>query len=541
MIDNELLQAYMAELEALRVHGRDFAADYPDIASRLDIGSRRSRDPHVERVVESAAFLAARLRLMIDSRATELPLAMLLVAAPSLVEPVPAMAVMALSGGTDIRRIPRGTRFDAMLAGNTPVCFSTTMDILVAPYALHSRRLAPDANTADGIAVRVVGRAPRSILMCVGSNERSAAVLMDAFDESLASIHVVPPNGLDPIRIPVRALRVHGFSDDEAALPVRPATHQAHRVVTEFMVFPGKFRFLSLTDIPIAPGSEIHFRFNAPLALPTATPAEGLITANRVPTINLWQSAGSPIDVNGRQLEYPVKVDALRYRTVECHSVESVDLYVSGQPRPQRLDPVVALGEIRGTDVRWGVRRNVTKTGGEVLLYFDGLDYTTLGRQRMLATPSVRASNRDFTQYVRTGASVVPVEGLGNWRGAMTSVPTPFHEGLSGTDAMETMIGYLHSNAVGLSAEAGHGALTGYLKRFPGGRQAAWIDGIGRAAHRAVTALRQGQPQPGTAIAINFDSGSYPTTSRAMVKRVLGQLFESQRGLNRVEEVVING
>ena len=540
MIDNDLLEAYLAELEALRVHGRDFATSYPDIASRLDIGPRKSRDPHVERVVESAAFLAARLRLMIESSATELPLAMLSIVAPSLVEPVPSMGIMEMRGGMELRRIPRGTRLDAKLAGNVLVCFSTTMDTVVAPFTLHTRRLEPDGDTVDGIGVRVAGSPPAQLLMCVGSNKRSASVLMDAFDESLASIHLIPPDG-EPIRLPNGSLRVHGFSENEAALPVRPATHQAHRVVMEFMVFPDKFHFVSLSGAPIASGTEIQFRFNARLALPAATPEADLISANRVPVVNLWQSGGSPIDVNGRQLEYPVRVDALRYRTVECHSVETVDLYVSGQPRPQRLDPAVALGEIRGTEVRWGVRRNMSKTGGEVLLYFEGLDYTTLGRLRMLATPTVLATNRDIAQYVRAGANLAPVEGLGSWQGYMVAVPTPFHTALSGARAMETMIGYLHSNAIGLSAEAGRGTLGEYLQRFPGSNQATWIEGLGKAVSRPVTALRGGRPQSGTAIAIDFDSPSHPTTSRALVRRVVGQLFESQRGLNRVEEVVING
>ena len=82
MIDTHLLDTYIAELEAFRTHGRDLAEAHPDLAGRLDIGSRRSRDPHVERIVESTAFLAARLRLMMETNATELPLAALSPARP---------------------------------------------------------------------------------------------------------------------------------------------------------------------------------------------------------------------------------------------------------------------------------------------------------------------------------------------------------------------------------------------------------------------------------------------------------------------------
>ena len=108
MIDDKLLDAYVAELEALPGHGRNFALSYPDIVSRLDISSRRSKDPQVERVVESAAFLAARLRLMIENNATELPLAMLSLIAPSADQ---------LVSGTEERFVPRGSRFDCMVSG----------------------------------------------------------------------------------------------------------------------------------------------------------------------------------------------------------------------------------------------------------------------------------------------------------------------------------------------------------------------------------------------------------------------------------------
>ena len=540
MIDDKLLDAYVAELEALRVHGRNFALSYPDIASRLDISSRRSKDPQVERMVESAAFLAARLRLMIENNATELPQAMLSLIAPALVEPVPSMALIELVGGTEERFVPRGSRFDCMVGGGAPVCFSTTMPFTAAPITLRLRRLNPPGRNDDGIGVEVSGLPPQPLLLCLGNNERTAALLMDAFAETLSGIEVVPPNNGATISIPLRQLRIHGFAADEAALPVRPATHPAHRTATEFLVFPEKFRFVSLEGLALKSGSEVRFFFNRTLSLPEIM-APDLITVNRIPVINLWQSAATPIDIDGRRLEYPVRVDALRYRSVECHSVERVDLYQSGTAQRQRLDPVVSLGEVQGSTVRWGVRRSVSKSGGEALLYFEGLDYRILGRQRLLATASVLASNRDIAQHARTGASLNPLDGLGGWRGLLGTAPTNYKPALSGARAMETMIGYLQSHMAGLATEARRGLLSDYLKGFPGGDEAGWIDGIGNVAFRNVAELRQGQPQPGLAVVITFDTLSHPDTSQAIVKRVLGQLFEGQRGINRIQQVGLRG
>ena len=545
MIDSQFLDAYVAELEALRVHGRDLAQTYPGIAARLDIGPSRSRDPHVERVVESAAFLAARLRRMIEAGAAELPMAALSILAPVLVEPLPSMALLDLQGGNEPRNVPRGTRFDYELGGRALVCFSTTMALTVAPLALRLRRMEPSGGSPDGIGIRIGGRPPARLLLCLGSNELSAAVLMDALDQALAAVELVAPGREDPVPVPRSCLRIHGFARDEAALPVRPAVHRAHRVVTEFMVFPEKFRFISLTGLPLVSGSEIRLRFSRPLRLPSPLPPD-LITVNRVPGVNLWRSAATPFDIDGYRLEYPVRVDSPRYRTdsprrrtVECHSVESVDLYGSGGGKAIRLDPVMGLGEVRGTAIRWGVRRVVSRTSGEVLLYFQGLDYRDLGRPRLLAAPTVMASNRDVAQHTQAGTQLRPLDGLGGWRGSLAGTPTPYRPAIVESRAMEMLVGFLRSNMSGLAGESRRGLLREYLKRFPGAEEAGWIDGIGSVTLRPVASVREGLPQPGLAVAIAFDGERHRATSQAMVKRVLGELFDSQRGINRVEDVVV--
>ena len=61
-------------------------------------------------------------------------------------------------------------------------------------------------------------------------------------------------------------------------------------MLTEFIVFPEKFRFVSLSGVPLANGTEIRFLFSRPLALPPAPP-DDLITVNRVPVVNLWPTA----------------------------------------------------------------------------------------------------------------------------------------------------------------------------------------------------------------------------------------------------------
>ena len=536
MIDVRLLQAYIAELEALRTHGREFAAAYPDIANRLDIGPRRSRDPHVERLVESTAFLAARMRLAIDSAATELPLAILSVLAPTLVEPVPSMAMVDLVGGANPQKVPRGSRFDGSIGGR-PMCFRTTLPIIVTPMTVRTELTDAGIHHASGIDVHIGGAtAPDPLTLYVGSNDRTSALLLDALDDHLVSLSVVMPDGTRRRLSPQRTLHVEWLSSEHAALPVRRAVHPAHRILTEFLVFPDKFRFITLRGVELPPDSVLEFRFRVPLGISPPIPRD-LLRVNRVPMINLFNSPGAPIDVDGRRLEYPVTVDTVRYRTVNCHSVEEVELVSSSAKEPEKIDPIVALGDVRGSRVRWGVRRALSRKGSEVMLYFQGLDYRHVARERILAIPKVLASNRDMAQHLQAGSMLMPQDGLGLWRGRLAMPPTPPLNTPLNDDAMMYLIGFLRSGVSGLISDARSGALRDFLKSFPGGERASWINSLGGATLEPVTALRRGQPQAGVAVRLHYDAADQPTTSRSTVRRVLGQLFESQRGLNRVEEL----
>lgn len=540
MIDNRLLNAYVDEIEALRVAGKEFADAYPDIAGRLDIGPRRSRDPHVERVVESAAFLAARLRLLMERQAAELPTSVLSMLAPTLLEPVPAMTILRLDGGSEAQRVPRGSKFDHHFGGHALVSFATTMDTTAAPMALRLKRLGAQGEYADGISVTLVGQPPPTLLFYVGNNATNGAVLVDAMHESLAVIEVAQPDGGTPIPLPPSRLRMRGFAPREASLPARPGTHHAHRLVTEFLAFPDKFRFASLSGAPFGNGTELRFRFVEPLALARDLP-DDIVTVNRVPAINLWPTSATPFDISGRQIEYPVRVDAQRYRIVECHSVEEVHVFGPGGGEPVRLDPMLAAGDVLGTDVRWGTRRSMTRAGGEVMLYFQGLDYRMLGQQAYLASPRVLASNGDLPRRGRVGDPVFPVEGLGDWQAALAAVPTVYRPAMDERASAQALVGYMRSSMASLASNDDRGILRQYLRQFPGAEEATWIDAIGQVAVQPYAVQRGGFPQPAMRAAVHFDPDRAPTASRAAIRNLLTELFDSQRGLNRVEEVLVVG
>lgn len=61
-IDPQLLDYYQRELTWLRHAGSQFAERYPKVARRLQLSPGECPDPHVERLLEGFALLAARLQ-----------------------------------------------------------------------------------------------------------------------------------------------------------------------------------------------------------------------------------------------------------------------------------------------------------------------------------------------------------------------------------------------------------------------------------------------------------------------------------------------
>jgi type VI secretion system protein ImpG len=89
----EFLRSYLDELAYLRRMGKEFAHLYPKVASRLELANGVSSDPHVERLIESFAFLTARLQRRLDSELPEISASLLGILYPNLINPVPPLAI----------------------------------------------------------------------------------------------------------------------------------------------------------------------------------------------------------------------------------------------------------------------------------------------------------------------------------------------------------------------------------------------------------------------------------------------------------------
>ena len=93
-MSDALLPYYNRELNAIRALAAEFASAHPKIAGRLRLSEISVDDPHVARLLEGVAFLAARVHHRLDDEFPELTDALLGVLYPHYLAPLPSSAIV---------------------------------------------------------------------------------------------------------------------------------------------------------------------------------------------------------------------------------------------------------------------------------------------------------------------------------------------------------------------------------------------------------------------------------------------------------------
>ena len=241
---DQLLDYYERELTFLRRTGADFAKRYPRVASRLMLEPTKCDDPHVERLLEGFAFLAARVHLRLDDDAPEIGEALLEAAYPQYVRPIPSLSIVQLHPDPDRavaagHRVPRDSLLYSRDVGGAPCKFRTCYDTTLWPVAVSGAKwlppyeLQPPVRAADAVAaLRVELRClPGATFATIGADSlrlhlnaepNLAGTLYELLCNSTAQILVrdlEPGSKVEPVVLPASALTPVGFAEDEGMLP----------------------------------------------------------------------------------------------------------------------------------------------------------------------------------------------------------------------------------------------------------------------------------------------------------------------------------
>src|SRR5258708_1834893 len=363
--------------------GQRFARLYPQQARQVEWASQGSADPHVERLLESFAFLTGRLQRSLDLEFPQITSGLLGVLYPHLVSPIPSMSIACFSGKNSEGKyqfggVPRHSELLAQPGGGLNCRFRTCYDAVALPmevsagfasrndyefldrearvFGVISLKIAP----ARGIKVTLaeMQKAVRNRLRFYLNGNTS--LVQTVYELLFCHVLKVAVIGEDraPVFLPSDSIRPVGFALDEEVIPYPTESHPGYRLIQEYFALPEKFLFFDLmnldsADRPMA-GKEVEVLFLLDQAPPPGTYlAPDTFLTGCTPIINLFQTTTDPIRLDHRKSEYRLVADVRRERTMEIHSIQSGS--ASRDPRFQNttISPFFSVTARQGGELFW--------------------------------------------------------------------------------------------------------------------------------------------------------------------------------------------
>jgi type VI secretion system protein ImpG len=365
-MSDHLLPYYRREQEAIRRLAAEFAEANPKVAGRLRLSAGAVDDPHVERLLEGMAFLAARVHHRLDDEFPELTDALLEVLYPHYLAPFPSCAVVQMVCQPDLdgpARLPAGMLLESEPVRRETCRFRTAYPVTLWPVEVESVRLsglplvAPANPRAAGatsvLRIALKCAAPGMSFAALGVDRlrffirASAGVglsLLELLGQHVVSVALADgPTDPKPVILPADSIAPAGFEPEEALIPWSARSFSGFRLLSEYFVFPDKFLFVDVNGLDaktlVSGGERLEVFIYLDQATPELERAVGAETLalGCTPIVNLFPQRCEPIALSHTETEYRVVADVRREAATEIWSVERVrETMPDGSFRPWR-------------------------------------------------------------------------------------------------------------------------------------------------------------------------------------------------------------
>ena len=374
---------FASELEELRTRAVEFSEEHPASAEELKLAGGKSRDPHIEMLMQSFAWMTSRLQLNLEQESRQVPTMLLQQLYPQLLAPLPSMAVVecdvdgskatfekryTLQAGQSLEPLGLGQGNDA--ARLKQCRFTTCYDTDLVPLRVHSTGREP---LNKHPSLEKLGAFSLLRLDLVATPEKSvdgsslnqplrffisapAELKLQVYD--FLSQHVVGLGFLNQQgELMGEAGKEHfrfcGFADDERLFPFDPAQELGLTLVQDYFAFPDKFLFFEVSGyerelFPAASATEDTPQcFSVVIALDETLPdrfgdVDSWFRLNCIPVINLFEQTSEPVTLTHKAYRY--RLDA-SHDFPDCHEIYQVRqlLAVDNSGKERELVPYFSL------------------------------------------------------------------------------------------------------------------------------------------------------------------------------------------------------
>jgi len=398
-VREELLHYYERELAYMRQLGAEFAAKYPKVASRLLLEPTRCEDPHVERLLEAFAFLAARLHLKLDDDYPEFTQALLEIVLPHTVRPVPSMTVAEFQMDpeqgqtTSAVRLPRGAKVTTRPISGVRLEFTTGFDLdlwpltvasaaWVTPERIEGPFRSPEIaaalrmELAAGHGASFASLAPKTLRFYLNGEASLTFPLYEMLVGRCARVllrDLTPGSRKPPVLLSGSVVKPGGFEPGEALLPYPKRCFDGYRLLQEYFAFPEKFLFVDLTGLDALAGFGDRVEISLlcrdagrpdwePFLQSGVSPKT--LRLNTVTLVNLFPHTADPVPLDDARFEYPVIADARRPDSYEIFSIEEVTGTSADSEETVKVNPFYSIkhnADGRQGEVYWHAMRRAPR------------------------------------------------------------------------------------------------------------------------------------------------------------------------------------
>lgn len=449
---DELLKAYEFEAVQLRLLSSEFAERYPKVAGKLKMSGDACEDPHVERLIQAVALIAARISKRLDDDFPQFTDRLLDTLFPHYTRPFPSCAIARIEPAPDhaagtqgIRVLPRGSAMESAPVAGIKCRFTSAYDVAQSAIAISSATfealprapagvvlptsvsgsLAITIESAAGLRQQLEGDNERqgSLRVFIDAEPSLSSVLLDTMFMRAVCAHVETEDGKWSALATMPFRRV-GFGDADALVPSDARAHPAYRVLIEYFAFPDKFNFFDI-DLhtllanarPDCKRLTIHLACSGTRADSNGTRMLRSLSAKHLalgctPVVNLFARNGVPISVTNLTADYPVLAHAQNPQGYEVVSIDSVHMV-------RQRDGASALTEFRpfyslrhgednaGRVCHWVMRHDdsaAAMTPGleKRLTLIDG-DLDVLAQEKSSLSIMLTCTNRDAPSMLKYG------------------------------------------------------------------------------------------------------------------------------------------
>ena len=514
-MDTRLLRHYENELLYLREMGSEFAEAYPKIAGRLGMEGVEVLDPYVERLLEGAAFLSARVQLELELQYPNFTSNLLEIVYPHYLAPTPSMLIAQMEPDPTNSAVksgyvlPRHTvlRSRLMEGEQTPCEFRTSADLTLWPVEVTEAEYIDGRGelVAAGVAGQTDARAGIRLRLRRTDKDKIAALPMDRLtlhlrggagnNWLLLEILCTQATGLcgrstdrradwtQPLKS--GAVVARGFDRDEALLPTPRRSFDGYRLLQEYFAMPERFLFAELQGLRPAlqqaqgPEVDIYILLRESRKELASIVTPDAFTLNAVPAINLFPRRCDRVHVTSRDTEQHIIPSRTAGMDFEIFSLESVKGISAGGEEDTTFRPFysatdfTAAGESHGAyyTMRRRMRQRSEKErlrgvrtsylGSEVFLTLTDRDQAPYSASLDQLAVRALCTNRDLPLLLSTGDKDVfqlpeggPVKSI-----RLPVSPTRPHPTLAQGDTAWRLISHLSLNYLSIvDTETGNAA-----------------------------------------------------------------------------------